>query len=52
MYKVTYNQPGWKHYKIICNIAADSKWHAIELAFTANQEEYPNRSFYKAKLLK
>lgn len=52
-YKVTYTQPGYKFYKIIEPAQmADSKFHAIELVFTKQQEEYPERKFYKAKLLK
>lgn len=52
-YKVTYNKPGFRFYEIIeVSQAADSKWHAMELAFAKNQEEFPERSYYKAKLLK
>lgn len=52
-YKVTYNQPNFKFYQIIETMqVADSKWHAIELAFAKNETEYPERKYYKAKLLK
>jgi len=52
MYKVTYNNPANKYYQTIDTVCADSKWHAIELIFSRNNIEYPERKFYKAKLLK
>lgn len=52
-YKVTYNPPGQRNYNIVvASQEADSKWHAIELAYNKEQTEYPDRKLYKAKLLK
>lgn len=52
-YKVTYNQPGFKFYIVVVPAQfADSKHHAIEQAFTQHSAEYPERKYYKAKLLK